>query len=81
MQKDHQTSFYIHNERDKKPWSIQKERRRICFGIPGYIDEWTSWGDYDTREEAEKELAKIHRIDPFSKYQIVDNRYTQWILK
>lgn len=67
-----------------KPWVIEKQRRLTCFGNPGYIDQWDYWHSYDTREEAEKALKLINMTrDPTKneRYQITDNRQTQWVMK
>lgn len=80
---DEYSSFWTQNDfhSNRKRWSIKKEKRVTCFGYPGYIIQWTNYGDYETMEEAEKEIAKIHAIDPLSNYQIIDNRFSEWIVK
>lgn len=62
-------------------WEIQKEHHVICFGDPGYVKQWLTYGTYASRKEAEEALVKIHEVDPLSRYEIVDQRYTKWIVK
>lgn len=70
--------------RKSKPWVIEKERKLICFGNPGYIIQWDSIGSYETKEEAEKALDKLNSMrDPTKRerYQISDNRGLTWTVK
>lgn len=68
----------------KKPWIIEKQVRRICFGFPGYIDEWIHYSSHDTEEYAKEELKKLQNFaDPLAheRYQITDNRNVTWTWK
>ena len=67
-----------------KPWAIEKERKLVCFGSPGFVMQWDHWDSYDTRAEAEEALKCLNsRRDPTSRerYQIVDNRNIKWVMK
>lgn len=84
MYEDRMTTGWQHNFQKEKPWSIEKERKLVCFGNPGYVMQWDRIASYDTRAEAEAELAKFNsRRDPTNRerYQLVDNRNNQWIVK
>ena len=84
MYEDRMTSGWPFGSLKSKPWRIEKERRLTCFGSPGYVMQWDHWDSYDTRAEAEEALKRLNsRRDPTSRerYQIVENRDTQWVLK
>jgi len=73
-------SFDSANQQRKR-WIVQREERRICFGVPGYVDEWTDYMSFETKEEADKEIMRLQSfIDPLSRtrYQIVDRANERW---
>lgn len=69
---------------NQKRWVIEKETRLVCFGNPGYVDQWNYWDSYETREEAESALEKLNsRRDPTKRerYQITDRGNIRWVQK
>lgn len=49
---------------DPKEYLIERERRIICFGNPGSITRWDYWAKYDTAEERDGALQRIHQQHP-----------------
>lgn len=71
------TNFGWTGIQNKKPWAIEKEERRICFGNPGYSVEWVYESFHDTEEEAKKELDRLQSFcDPLSKrsYRVINTK-------
>lgn len=63
-----------------KSFGIQRKQRRICFGIPGYIEEWIDCESYDTAEERDKALLHLEQFSDRNlfaiEYRVVDNNHT-----
>lgn len=57
-------SFWVH--RELKTYGIERQERRICFGNPGYIDEWVYAGSFDTEEERDAELKRLQQYSDLS---------------
>lgn len=57
-------SFWVH--RELKTYGIERKERRICFGNPGYIDEWVFVGSFDTEEERDAELKRLQEYTDLS---------------
>lgn len=50
-------NFWVH--RELKTYGIERKERRICFGNPGYVDDWVYAGSFDTEEERDAELKRL----------------------
>ena len=75
---------FDNGNQQRKRWTVQREERRTCFGVPGYIDEWTDHMSFETKEEAEKEIMRLQAfVDPLSRrrYKIVDRSMERWVSK
>ena len=75
-----ETNFW--SSQKPKPYIIEKKVRRICFGFPGYIDEWVYYGGYETKEERDLDLKRFENFaDPsaYEEYRKVDNRI-EWVM-
>lgn len=46
---------------EMKTYGIERKERRICFGNPGYVDDWIYAGSFDTEEERDKELNRLNQ--------------------
>lgn len=63
---------------NKTEYFIERCRRQICYGNPGYIDEWATWSVYDTAKERDEELKKLHVKHPMWHLRARDrNRYLE----
>lgn len=51
----------------RKPFIIERAKKSICFGDPGYVIEWHLWADYDTREARDAALTAILQNHPLWK--------------
>ena len=55
-------SFSWSNTVDKNPWVVEKEEKRICFGVPGYLKEWKQMSSHETKEEAQKKMKEWEKM-------------------
>lgn len=44
--------------------TIERCRREITFGTPGYIDRWQWWSSHDSAKERDAALQELHQEHP-----------------
>jgi hypothetical protein len=49
---------------DKDEFLIERARKVVCFGNPGYIIEWDFWSKHDTKAERDAALVKLSEEHP-----------------
>lgn len=59
------TSWSPPKAENKDEFIIERARKQICFGNPGYIVEWDQWGiSYDTAAERDAAINKLSEEHP-----------------
>lgn len=49
---------------DPTEYLIERMRKTICFGNPGYTTSWDLWRKYETAEERDSALADLRKNHP-----------------
>lgn len=49
---------------NKTEYRILRKKRTICFGTPGYIDEWHPYAKFDDEAERDGELTWLQHAHP-----------------
>lgn len=48
----------------KIDYLIERQRRVVCFGNPGYVLEWDLWRSFDTAKQRDEEFDKLRKEHP-----------------
>lgn len=56
---------WVHKKPENKTvYIIERAKREICFGDPGYIVRWEEWSRHETAAERDSVLASLARDHP-----------------
>lgn len=59
------SEFKVTPRRDGTYYVIERKRRQICFGDPGYIESWNTWREFDNKAERDAELERLRKETPW----------------
>lgn len=49
---------------NKTEFFIERCKRLICHGTPGFVDNWTTWAIYPTEKERDEAMAELTAEHP-----------------
>ncbi len=66
------TIFQQSQPENKMEYLIERAEKQVCFGNPGYIQNWRFWASFDTAAKRDEELKRLRGEHPAWRLRTAD---------